>query len=133
MSGGAFLFTVAGGDLCRMKADVLGYANGVRPDIYVMQKPQKILDSTNLVTGDELEEVEDDDDADDDMFDQGASAFDGKSPTTSNRKRKPSPTPDVVVKRQQSEASSPSWRLTQPATPMRRNVGRDDYLFSSPP
>ncbi|KAK4929864.1 hypothetical protein LTR49_003491 [Elasticomyces elasticus] len=150
-TAGKFLFSIAGGDLCRMKAEVLGYGRGMRPDIYIMQRPQKAVDWTNLVTGDEPDEVDEDED-NEDMFDEGASMFDrsecqailgaAELTATSTRKRKSNPSPEPSVKRQQSSPSTPSSsrtkQLKQPTTPVSTKhyepaAQSMDWLTGTPP
>ncbi|KAK3069376.1 hypothetical protein LTR53_012332 [Teratosphaeriaceae sp. CCFEE 6253] len=125
---GSLVFTIAGGELCHLKAQSLDRTRTIRLDAYVWSKPQK--------RGDWLEEVgevqEEDDSEGDETFYEGASAIDGidldnliastAAATPMSRKRQSS-TERNPVKRRQSETSSPTrtrgkGKRMQPRTPL---------------
>ncbi|KAK4899674.1 hypothetical protein LTR27_002940 [Elasticomyces elasticus] len=140
-SKGSLPFTIAGAELCRLKMMARSGIVAIRPDIHSRMKPQK--------RSDWVEDVSTDADADeatwgsddDELFDEGASIFDrseyqadlgaAESAAVSNRKRRMSPAPDAVVKRQQPESSSPSSSRNKQLPPTPQDATADAEFFEA--
>ncbi|KAK5708554.1 hypothetical protein LTR17_020587 [Elasticomyces elasticus] len=153
-SDGTLLFTIAGAELCLLKARSLPKGRTVRLDAYALMKPQKRGEWAEMAADENLEDGDSEDEHEDTLY-EGASLFDGSelgmildaaaaTPTT-NRKRKSSPSRESMVKRRQSDYSSPSSsrskQIKQPSPPTSRSRTKQrtpradtmDWLTGTPP